>query len=180
MLTWEEEEKLQFICIKCFLYAVEFICRFPFNSQKKHYGVTIVPILLIRGIGRCSAMSSHPVSSRPGLALSHLPLDEYNECDAQLLTSALCREGGLACGQTAGSQTILTIFPNCLPFYDPVVEIGSVGSHSHNIYAKRHIQSTEGMAQLVQCLPCKTEDLSLIPRSMQKCQAGRYAFASQC
>lgn len=35
---------------------------------------------------------------------------------------------------------------SCLPFYDPVVGMGSVGSHSHNIYDKRHIQGSEGMA----------------------------------
>lgn len=91
-------------------------------------------------------MSSYPVSSRPGLALSHVPLDECNECDTRLLTPALCREGGLGCGQTAGSQTITTIFPNCLPFCDLVVGMGSAGSHRHNIYAKRHIQGSEGMA----------------------------------
>lgn len=91
-------------------------------------------------------MSSHPVSSRPGLALSHLPLDECNECDTRLLPPALCREGGLACGPTAGSQTITTIFPVCPSMTSWWEWAPRVGSHSHNIYDERHIQGSEGMA----------------------------------
>lgn len=81
----------------------------------------IVPILLIRGRGRWRTMSSYPVSSRPGLALSLLPLDESNECDTRLLTPALCREGGLGCGQLEArpsQQFFLTVCPSMTPWWE--------------------------------------------------------------